>query len=71
FGDTVDFDHIKRHYYQVHTGINPTAIVPAGPDLSGWTAPHHREQLGGRPFGEGTPPGPVPESETVPAGDRP
>ena len=24
FGDTVDFDHIKRHYYQVHTGINPT-----------------------------------------------
>ena len=29
FGDTVDFDHIKRHYYQVHTGINPTGIVPA------------------------------------------
>ncbi|KPC92447.1 glutathione S-transferase, partial [Streptomyces sp. NRRL F-6602] len=27
FGDTVDFDHIKRHYYQVHTGINPTGIV--------------------------------------------
>ncbi|MFF3826351.1 glutathione S-transferase family protein [Streptomyces griseus] len=65
FGDTVDFDHIKRHYYQVHTGINPTAIVPAGPDLSGWTAPHHREQLGGRPFGDGTPPGPVPPDERV------
>lgn len=65
FGDTVDFDHIKRHYYQVHTGINPTAIVPVGPDLSGWTTPHHREQLGGRPFGDGTPPGPVPEGERV------
>ncbi|MFI6642948.1 glutathione S-transferase family protein [Streptomyces sp. NPDC050504] len=56
FGDTVDFDHIKRHYYQVHTGINPTGIVPAGPDPSGWHSPHHREQLGGRPFGDGTPP---------------
>jgi len=43
FGDTVDFDHIKRHYYQVHTGINPTGIVPLEPDLSGWLAPHHRE----------------------------
>ncbi|WP_406351769.1 glutathione S-transferase C-terminal domain-containing protein [Streptomyces sp. NBC_01635] len=59
FGDTVDFDHIKRHYYQVHTGINPTGIVPLGPDLSGWSAPHHREDLGGRPFGDGTPPEPV------------
>ncbi|HEV7626780.1 MAG TPA: glutathione S-transferase C-terminal domain-containing protein, partial [Streptomyces sp.] len=71
FGDTVDFDHIKRHYYQVHTGINPTAIVPAGPDLSVWLTPHHREKLGGSPFGDGTPPGPVPEEETVPAGHRP
>ncbi|MGH3314254.1 MAG: glutathione S-transferase family protein [Streptomyces sp.] len=67
FGDTVDFDHIKRHYYQVHAGINPTGIVPAGPDPSGWLAPHHRERLGGRPFGDGTPPGPVPEGEAVPA----
>ena len=33
FGDTVDFDHIKRHYYVVHRDINPTGIVPAGPDL--------------------------------------
>ncbi|MFF1834361.1 glutathione S-transferase family protein [Streptomyces sp. NPDC058231] len=57
FGDTVDFDHIKQHYYRVHTGINPTGIVPLGPDLSGWRTPHHREQLGGRPFGDGTPPG--------------
>lgn len=36
FGDTVDFDHIKRHYYKVHTGINPTGVVPLGPDLSGF-----------------------------------
>ena len=31
FGDTIDFDHIKRHYYVVHTDINPTGIVPGGP----------------------------------------
>ncbi|MFG3288416.1 glutathione S-transferase family protein [Streptomyces sp. NPDC048179] len=71
FGDTVDFDHIKRHYYQVHTGINPTRIVPLGPDLTGWLTPHHREELGGRPFGDGTPPGPVPAGEEVPATGRP
>ncbi|MQA08003.1 MAG: glutathione S-transferase family protein [Pseudonocardiaceae bacterium] len=56
FGDTVNFDHIKRHYYQVHQDINPTGIVPAGPDLAGWYQPHGRESLGGRPFGDGTPP---------------
>ncbi|GAA4544190.1 glutathione S-transferase family protein [Amycolatopsis samaneae] len=63
FGDTVDFDHIKRHYYAVHEQVNPTRIVPLGPDLSGWTDPHGREALGGRPFGDGTPPGPPPEGE--------
>ncbi|AXI90126.1 glutathione-dependent reductase [Streptomyces sp. ETH9427] len=71
FGDTVDFDHIKRHYYQVHTGINPSGNVPLGPGLSGWTTPHHREELGGRPFGDGTPPGPVPPGEEIPAPGRP
>ncbi|GGV14277.1 glutathione-dependent reductase [Streptomyces filipinensis] len=71
FGDTVDFDHIKRHYYQVHTGINPTGIVPLGPDLAGWLSPHHREKLGGRPFGDGTPPGPVPPGEQVAPAGRP
>lgn len=30
---TVDFDHIKRHYYQSHRRINPTGIVPKGPIL--------------------------------------
>ncbi|MFF4585209.1 glutathione S-transferase family protein [Streptomyces sp. NPDC001388] len=71
FGDTVDFDHIKRHYYQVHDGINPTRIVPVGPDLAGWLTPHDRERLGGRPFGDGTPPGPVPAGEEVPPQGRP
>jgi putative glutathione S-transferase len=71
FGDTVDFDHIKRHYYQVHRDINPTGIVPAGPDLSGWLSPHGREALAGRPFGEGTPPGPPSPGETVPRAHTP
>jgi putative glutathione S-transferase len=66
FGDTVDFDHIKRHYYEVHRDINPTGIVPAGPDLSGWLLPHGREELGGRPFGDGSPPGPPRTEERVP-----
>jgi putative glutathione S-transferase len=65
FGDTVDFDHIKRHYYVVQEDINPTQIVPAGPDLRGWLTEHGRESLGGRPFGEGTPPAPVRASERV------
>jgi putative glutathione S-transferase len=71
FGDTVDFDHIKRHYYVVHTDINPTRIVPAGPDLANWLTPHGRESLGGSPFGDGTPPGPPPATETVPPGHTP
>jgi glutathionyl-hydroquinone reductase len=66
FGDTIDFVDIKKHYYVVHTGINPTQIVPAGPDLSGWLTEHGRERLGGRPFGDGTPP--PPPKEPVPAG---
>jgi putative glutathione S-transferase len=66
FGDTIDFDHIKRHYYCVHRDINPTGIVPDGPDLSGWVTPHGREQLGGSPFGEGTPPAPPKADEIVP-----
>ena len=65
FGDTTDFVHIKRHYYEVHTDINPTGIVPAGPELAGWASPHFREELGGRPFGDGTAPGPVAPQEQV------
>ena len=43
---TVDFEHIKRHYYESHRGVNPTGIVPVGPLLD-FTAPHGREALGG------------------------
>jgi putative glutathione S-transferase len=71
FGDTIDFDHIKRHYYQVHRDINPTGIVPAGPELANWLDPHGREALGGRPFGDGTPPPPPKPDELVPAGHTP
>jgi len=71
FGDTVDFDHIKRHYYVVHTDINPTGVVPAGPDLSGWLTTHGREALGGRPFGDGTQPGPPAPDEVMPADHAP
>ena len=42
--DTVNFDHIKRHYYVTHTEINPTRIVPIGPLLD-LTKPHGREKL--------------------------
>ncbi|GIF03669.1 glutathione S-transferase [Actinoplanes siamensis] len=59
FGDTIDFGQIKEHYYVVHRDINPTGVVPAGPDVTNWLTPHGREALGGRPFGDGTPPGPV------------
>jgi putative glutathione S-transferase len=43
--ETVNFDHIKRHYYVTHTEINPTQIVPLGPLLA-LTAPHGRAELG-------------------------
>ncbi len=55
FGDTVNFPHIKNHYYRVQAEINPSQIVPVGPDLD-WMAPHGREDLGGPPYGDGTPP---------------
>ncbi len=67
FGDTIHFPQIKEHYYVVHRNVNPTGIIPAGPDLTGLLQPHGREKLGGRPFGNGTPPGPPPEDERVPA----
>ena len=66
FGDTTDFVQIKQHYYIVHSDINPTGVVPKGPDLANWLTPHGREALGGRPFGDGTPPGPTPDAERVP-----
>jgi len=40
--ETVDFKHIKNHYYQSHGALNPTRIVPKGPDLSYLDVPHNR-----------------------------
>ena len=31
--DTVNMDHIKRHYYGTHASLNPTGIVPKGPEI--------------------------------------
>lgn len=42
--ETTDFNHIKRHYYFSHTMINPTQVVPMGPEMDLLT-PHHRESL--------------------------
>jgi putative glutathione S-transferase len=42
--ETVDFDHIKRHYYVTHRTINPTGIVPVGPRMD-LDAPHGRDGL--------------------------
>lgn len=42
---TVNFDHIKRHYYMTHGELNPGRIVPIGPELD-LTAAHDRESLG-------------------------
>ncbi|PMC63138.1 glutathione-dependent reductase [Corynebacterium xerosis] len=58
FGETVDFEQIKAHYYVVHKDINPTQIIPKGPSEDVWLTPHGRESLGGRPFGDGTAPDP-------------
>jgi len=45
FGDNTDFDQIKRHYCVVRTNLNPSQMVPLGPDLSGWHSPHGRDRL--------------------------
>ena len=44
--ETVHMDHIKSHYYGSHDTINPTGIVPIGPDID-YSAPHGRETLSG------------------------
>jgi glutathionyl-hydroquinone reductase len=45
FGDNTVFDQIKRHYYVVHTHLNPSGIVPDGPELDSWLTPHGRGKL--------------------------
>ena len=66
FGDTVDFQHIKEHYYYVHTDINPTQIVPLGPDMSHILEPHDRDRFETDTWGPGgTAPEPPLASEVV------
>jgi glutathionyl-hydroquinone reductase len=38
---TVNMEHIKRHYYESHTSINPSRVVPLGPDID-FSIPHNR-----------------------------
>ena len=42
---TMNMHHIKSHYYGSHTSINPTRIVPAGPEID-YSAPHDRARFG-------------------------
>jgi putative glutathione S-transferase len=43
-GETVDLGHIKRHYYTSHPSINPTGIIPSGPEID-FSAPSLRGRL--------------------------
>ncbi len=47
--ETVNMEHIKRHYYGSHDTVNPSRIVPKGPALD-FTAPHDRNRLPGEPL---------------------
>jgi glutathionyl-hydroquinone reductase len=44
FADTTDFGHIKRHYYQTQSWVNPSRIIPKGPFVN-WLEPHARDRL--------------------------
>lgn len=66
FGDTNDFVHIKEHYYVVHEDVNPTGIVPKGPQLDGWLTPHGRDHLETNTWGDGGTPPPPPLAAEVP-----
>ena len=71
FGDTIDFEQIKGHYYVVHNDINPTQIVPVGPGRVGLADAARPRGARRPPFGDGTPPGPVAAGEEVPADHGP
>ena len=45
FGETIDFEQIKKHYYIVQSDVNPSGIVPTGPETDGWLEPHGRDRL--------------------------
>lgn len=49
--ETVNFSHIKTHYYGSHDTINPTGIIPLGPELN-FDQPHGRELLTDSSIGE-------------------
>ncbi len=48
FGETVNMDHIKEHYYTTHPDVSPKRIVPMGPDPD-FEASHDRNELPGDP----------------------
>ena len=43
--ETVNFEHIKNHYYASHDTINPTRVIPVGPEIK-FAAPHDRAKIG-------------------------
>ena len=66
FGDTIDFQQIKEHYYWVHTDINPTQVVPLGPDMTHVLDAHDRDRFETDTWGPGgTAPQPPLASEMV------
>ncbi len=42
--ETVNMEHIKRHYYGSHESINPSRVVPVGPEID-FLAPHSRHEI--------------------------
>ena len=44
FGDTTNFEAIKKHYHLCAVSTNPEKILPLGPDLSIWNTPHGRDR---------------------------
>ncbi len=44
--ETVNLEHIRNHYYRSHASVNPSRLVPLGPELD-WDRPHVREALPG------------------------
>jgi putative glutathione S-transferase len=46
FGESIDFEQIKQHYYVVQSDVNPSGIVPKGPDTDPWLRLHDRDRLG-------------------------
>ena len=66
FGDTTDFTEIKEHYFIVHTEINPTKIIPVGPNMDWLMEDHDRDRFWQPAFRRRhRPSGPVPKGEEV------